>query len=231
MTTLFTELISQLNSSVFVLLGILVLAGYALFKLGKWNEKFMNQDNRLTKVEEIHSTVIRQDERLQKVCDVHDMVIRQDERLKQVEELSGIVRQLSTKIDLIYTNTNPRSLVAAHSPLGVTKFGAEFADSTDARAVFERHLPKLRTALEASCSPGTNAYDIQQAALTVASTQLPEMLTAEEIDQFKQAAFNMGILYDDIWPLFGIWLRDTLLKARNIPIGDVDRHDPLHGVA
>lgn len=38
----------------------------------------------------------------------------------------------------------------------------------------------------------------------------------------------MGLLVDDIWTIFGVYLRDEILKKRNIPFIEIDRHDPTH---
>lgn len=192
MQALFTQIISQLNSSVFVLLGILVMSGYVLFKLGKWKERFFNQDKRLEKVEAIHIKVV----------------------------------ELSTKVDLIYNNTNPRALVASHSPASLTEFGREFANIIGAEAIFDKYCQALVQSINAKCPPGTNAYDIQANSIVVAKSELPNMLNADEVNKFKQAAFEKGILYDDIWPIFAVYLRDKILKDRHIPVGEVDTHDP-----
>ena len=59
MTEIFIKIIEQLNSSVFVLLCVLIAIGYMLLKFGEWKQKFVNQDNRLAGVENISAKVIR----------------------------------------------------------------------------------------------------------------------------------------------------------------------------
>ncbi len=51
-------IIQQLNSSVFVLLGILVVTGILLFKVGKWSEKFLTHEKKIDKVESLSEKVI-----------------------------------------------------------------------------------------------------------------------------------------------------------------------------
>lgn len=58
MQDIFLKLIEQLNSSVFVLIAILVLAFLATFKLGGWKQIFLHHDGRIQKVERIADTVI-----------------------------------------------------------------------------------------------------------------------------------------------------------------------------
>jgi len=58
MVALFSELIKQLNSSVFVLLGILVCAFFVIYKVGKWSEKFKHHDSKITKIENLSEKVV-----------------------------------------------------------------------------------------------------------------------------------------------------------------------------
>jgi hypothetical protein len=58
MPAIFNKLIEQLNSSVFVLLGILFCTGWALYKIGKWTEKFQTHEDKITKVEGLAEKVV-----------------------------------------------------------------------------------------------------------------------------------------------------------------------------
>ncbi len=58
MQEVFIKLIEQLNSGVFVLLGILVLAFYAVYKIGGWKQLFSTHNNRLEKVEKMSERII-----------------------------------------------------------------------------------------------------------------------------------------------------------------------------
>ena len=55
---LLDKLIDQLNSSVVVLLAILVLAFYAAYKVGSWKQLFLSHAGRIEKVERISDIVI-----------------------------------------------------------------------------------------------------------------------------------------------------------------------------
>jgi hypothetical protein len=52
------QIISQLNSSVFVLLAILLIAFLATFKIGGWKQTFIHHSDRLDKAEKICDNVI-----------------------------------------------------------------------------------------------------------------------------------------------------------------------------
>lgn len=58
MTQIFLELIHQLNSSVFVLLTILVCIGWALYKIGGWTAIFKHQDDKINKLETLSEKII-----------------------------------------------------------------------------------------------------------------------------------------------------------------------------
>lgn len=58
MQEIILALISQLNSSVFILLAILILAFISIFKMGKWTEKFTSHDRRVEKIEGLSEKVI-----------------------------------------------------------------------------------------------------------------------------------------------------------------------------
>ncbi len=53
MHEVFIKLLEQLNSSVFVLLVIIVLAFYAVYKIGGWKQLFLTHNTRIEKVEKM----------------------------------------------------------------------------------------------------------------------------------------------------------------------------------
>jgi hypothetical protein len=58
MTDIFLKLIEQLNSSVFVLLGILVVAFWSLFRMGKFSEQFSQHKTKIEKVDTLSDRII-----------------------------------------------------------------------------------------------------------------------------------------------------------------------------
>src|SRR5688500_12621816 len=97
MQDIFMGLLDKLNSSVFVLIAILILTFVMLFKIGKWfgqwSEKFSQQDQKLTNLSNMSEKVI----------------------------------VMQTKIDLIYQLVNPNAPIKAASPISLTKVGEEIA--------------------------------------------------------------------------------------------------------
>ncbi|MDP8211666.1 MAG: hypothetical protein P9X22_00040 [Candidatus Zapsychrus exili] len=58
MPAVFLELINQLNSSVFILLTILICSFFIIYKVGKWSEIFKHHDSKITKIEGLSEKVI-----------------------------------------------------------------------------------------------------------------------------------------------------------------------------
>ena len=59
MTEIFLKLSDQLNSSVFVLMALLVATGYALLKIGGWTERFSHLNQKIDGALSLEKTVIR----------------------------------------------------------------------------------------------------------------------------------------------------------------------------
>lgn len=183
------ELIKQLNSSVIVLLCLLILAFIVIFYVGKWAEKFKHQDD----------------------------------KIKHIQNLSEKVIIISTKVDLIYQFVNRNSPVANGSPLMLTPIGTDIVQKIGANEIFAKYVEKLKQEVNAQ-SP-KNAYDIQLAAMKTAKEKLLTLLVDSELAGVKQEAYIRGILVEDVLSVFGILLRDHILREKGIPVSDVDLHE------
>lgn len=58
MIEVFLQLIEQLNSSVFILIALLLLAVVGIYKMGRWSEIFINHDKKISKVENLADKVL-----------------------------------------------------------------------------------------------------------------------------------------------------------------------------
>lgn len=189
MKDVFLQLLTQLNSSVFVLLGILMAAFVALYKIGKWSERFF-----------------RQDKRIDELGDMAEMVIR-----------------LDTKVDLIYRNTTPQSVLTSTSPLGLSELGQKIVENVGAQKILKKYIKKLTEEIEDSSAK--NAYDIQMEAMRIAKERMIRFLNEEELNTIKQEAFSHGIITEDVLAVFGILLRNHVLEEKGLPIFDVDVYE------
>lgn len=194
MTAILNQLINQLNSSVFVLLAILGVVGWGLYRVGGWKEKFKHHDEKLTNIGNLAEKVV----------------------------------VLATKVDLIYQNTlGHKAATAAQSPINLTPVGQEIVKNINADDIMKKYLDRLTKEVE---SPSLkNAYDIQMAAMKLVKEKMLEYLDSAELAAVKQEAYNRGLLAEDIMSVFGVLLRDHILKAKGLPVSDVDKHTPPVG--
>ena len=219
MEAVFIALIEKLNSSVFVLLVLLLLAFYACYKITSivtnWNVKREYSDKRLEKMEDIHDLVTKDDIKLENI----------DKRLEKIENIYEIVISTRERIQMLYekfisgTVSNP--LIASRSPIKLTDEGEEVAKEIDAQSIFNRHIKSLINRIDEE-NPQT-AYDIQTVSFRLTSEELPKMLSKEEMAIIKNSAFNRGIQILNIWVIFGIYLRDKILNDRGVIPSDLDK--------
>jgi hypothetical protein len=118
MEAVFLKLIAQLNSSVFVLLLVLGVSYWSVFKITKWVEKFKGHFK------------------------------GHDDKLKDLVDMRDAVVELRTKVDLIYRNTNPSSPVASRSPLSLTDIGQQIAAKINANEILDKNYDKLSKDVE-----------------------------------------------------------------------------------
>lgn len=188
--TVLEKLIDQLNTSVFVLLVMLVAIGYVLMKVGEWKEKFAHHKD----------------------------------RIGNLEALSDKVVAMSTKVDLIYSHVNPNSMVRARSPITLTEVGIKTAAELNAETMLSKYYSRLKDEIE--INKPQNAYDIQKFSMQVAKEKMIDMIDATEMNAIKDAAYNKGVLLEDIFSIFGVFLRDKILNEKGISVLEVDNHAP-----
>ena len=192
MDAIISRLIANINSSVFVLIVILVVAFYLVYMAGKFKEKFFHHEKKLNNIELYSEKII----------------------------------ELKTKVDLIYQNTNPNKLVAAHSPISLTTIGEEVSKKINAEKILRSHLKTVIHEVEKETP--RNAYDIQIVSMNVAKEKLLPLLNESELNAIKDEAFARGLLVEDVMSIFGVLLRNSVLHQKNIPIADVDKHAEQH---
>lgn len=150
--------------------------------------------------------------------DVHD------KRVERIENMNDIVIGLKTKVDLIYQHVIPNIPTRSASPISFTPVGNEIAAKIDAPTIFVKYSEKLATEVEKR-NP-QNAYDIQVVSIEIAKNFMINLLDDAELLKFKEEAFNKGILLEDVMGIFGVLLRNHVLRQKGISIADIDKHDP-----
>lgn len=148
--------------------------------------------------------------------------LHHEDKLNNMQGLSDKIIELKTKVDLIYQNTNPNKLVASHSPISLTSMGKAMADTINAEKILRDHIDAL--VKEVELENPKNAYDIQVVSMKVAKEKMLSYLNENNLNTIKDEAFAKGILVEDIMSIFGVLLRNEILKNKGIPIADVDTH-------
>ena len=190
MASVFIALIEQLNSSVFVLIVILVALLFLAWFGGQLKEKFKNQDQKFDGLSGLSDRLIR----------------------------------VETTLNLVYDQTNPKRVFDSRSPLSINDRGKKISEQINAKDIFGRYVSRLKNLVELQDTK--NAYDIQTASMMVAKTKLIDLLNSEDLLSLKNQAFQEGMRLEDIMPIFGMMLRDSILLDKNIPINQVDVYDP-----
>ena len=113
MHTLLAQILEQLNSSVFVLIAILWVCFWIVYRVGKWTETFSTHSKKID---------------------------ASDEQLKSHFQNMA---HITARLDLIYANTLKTPLVRAHSPLSLTETGVAASEAIGLERVLSREFSKL----------------------------------------------------------------------------------------
>lgn len=69
-----------------------------------------------------------------------------------------------------------------------------------------------------------NAYDVQTATMETVKEKMMGLLDADEINVLKAEAYARGLLVEDIISIFGVLLRDDILRTKGFSVSEVDKH-------
>lgn len=198
MAEVFLKLIEQLNSAVFVLIAILVLAFWAIYKVAAMITLFKSF----------------KDERTETKNDLTD--IKKD------------VAKVTATVDLLYQSHLYQSqlpTVKSYSPLSLTDKGKEISGALKLGEKIANHWVEIKNKIEEK--KPSNSYDIQTASLDLARDCFETIFTNEERNEMKQYAFKNGLNILEFFPIIGIITRDKFLAERGINLSEVDEHDSI----
>ena len=211
-------LFTQLSSGMAVTIAVLAVTLFAVFKLGSILTRFGSYEGKLKDVESFPNKLYSVERKLEDKFGQHDRLI------SKIEVFTERFIKMEAKFDTIYMNNLKGSPVQSQSPISLTTVGHEIVANLNAAAILAKYRGRLLPLVEAS-SP-QNAYDIQVATMKACREDMLAMLDANELDAVKNAAFQRGIQAEDVMMVFGVMLRDEILKEKGIPVADVDTHDP-----
>ena len=192
METIILTLIQQLNSSVFILILVLILCILLAYKLGGVVTYFTETKSKNEKID------------------------------GKIDTIKDVLARVQATTDLLYQAH--LSTVQAHSPIQLTDKGRSIAKAILAEIKVDDHWAAIKEKLEAR-NP-TNAYDVQAVAMDIARDCFEKVFTSAEQNEIKTYAFSIGINLLEIYPIFGVIIRDRIFAERKLALEEVDKHDP-----
>ncbi len=211
MNVFWTTILNQLNSSVAVLLVLLVIVIFMVWKLSSaitlWQYKHTEHDKKLAKAGDTNDKVIALEANIGKAVDFGERIIR-----------------IETKLDMVFQKLSPNPFAQSQSPIALTSDGLEIAKKINVDETIDRLYSNFLALVEKK-APKT-AYDIQECSFSVVREFILNELNEQELNALKNEAFNKGMPLDSFIIIYSIKLRDRILAEKNIPIVDIDTHDP-----
>jgi hypothetical protein len=192
MEAVILTLIQQLNSSVFILILVLILCILLAYKLGGVVTYFTETKSKNEKID------------------------------GKVDAIKDVLAKVQATTDLLYQAH--LSTVQAHSPIQLTQKGEQISKAISAEMKIDNHWETIKGKLEEK--KPTNAYDIQTVAMDIARDCFEKIFTPAEQNEIKTYAFGIGINLLEIYPIFGVIIRDRIFSERKVAIEEVDKHDP-----
>ena len=142
---------------------------------------------------------------------------------KQIKEVNTRIDGVNDRLDgvnehitKIYKLINPDAIVISSSPLQISDIGQEIAKQINADKMFETYKNKLMKKINKKNL--TTPYDIQNTSMTLVKTELVNMINTKEINQIKKIAYEENIKLEQIMGIFGVKLRNHILKEKNMEI-------------
>ena len=143
---------------------------------------------------------------------------------KELKRVSDDLIRLQTRMDICVPLEKPNALARAHSPIALTPEGEKVKKQIKAEELLQNHQEALYGFVNQAKM--NNAYDIQLEAFRVISEKFYAMLSASEMIDIKNEAYNLGKPLEDLLIIFQILFRDYLLKKHGMLVADVDKHNP-----
>ncbi len=152
----------------------------------------------------------------------NDFESKNDKLDTKIDQIKDNIASVKATTDLLYQVHV--TTVKSHSPISLTTRGQEISSAINAEVKLDGHWDAVKSAVEKR-NP-VNPYDIQIVALDVARACFDTIFTHQEKEEVKTYAFSAGLNMLEIYPIFGVLIRDRIFKERDIKTEEVDKHDP-----
>lgn len=139
---------------------------------------------------------------------------RYSEKIDQLEKCN-----LNTRLSVLegkVESTQP--LTKRKSPISLTDRGSKVLTESGGKSFIDNNYLELKEKVELS-NPKTS-YDIQESSKEVVSSLKDD----DRINTIKEYLFKEGLELDNLVEVLGIYLRDLILKEKNIDISDLDKY-------
>ncbi len=145
----------------------------------------------------------------------------QKEKIKNLEKAMEEVkkglqeaRDKAIKCEAIIDKQGP--LTQTKSPVSLTDRGQRFLEESGGKKLVDDNFSSLRADVETH-SPKT-AYDVQEFARTSV-----KILESKDLTGVKDFLFKEGAKLEEFFTVVAIYLRDRILKEKNMDVADVDK--------
>jgi len=142
-----------------------------------------------------------------------------DTNCADIIEIKKNNTEVRDKVVACETTLFKKVLVKGRSPINLTEQGETVLEESGGKAFVDDNYPELKKQVEDK-DPKTS-YDIQEYSKHI----IESMKNDRRLDEFKEYLFKKGMDLEDTVEVLGLYLRNRILKEKNISIGDIDSHN------
>lgn len=211
MTEIINILAEHLNSSVFILLVVLVASYWAVHKVSYLIARWKHKE------EDMDSLKRRWDDDIPNIKASIDLISQRLDLIFQkwdddIPKMKASIDLTSQRMDMIFQKLYPHATVQISSPTKLTETGKVISKALHAEEFIERFYQTLSSSVKKS-NP-RNAYDLQQACFSVVAREIEGLLSEEQVEIAKDKSFEYGLPLDHTLAIFAVLLRDHLMKEK-----------------
>ena len=201
--TFFINLLNSAYGYFGIAFGVTVVSFLLYGKIVKTLTKLKTRDS---DVDDLRKTMPRVEAALQSIS-------------KQVEDLPKIRAELN-----LFIGSRASSVAQSMSPLSLNSHGETLSQEFEAEKIIDQNYQELKNMINKE--EINNAFDVQQISLSLARSFFALKKDDDLLNKAKEIAYEKGISSLDLYTIFGILLRNKILKELNLSHDDIDKHDP-----
>lgn len=140
-----------------------------------------------------------------------------------IDSIKTDMNYVKAFIQLYKEPNNP--LAQRQSPGSLTQIGKDVSSELKLEKMVMNHWDAFCSAVTSCLKKNCNPYDVQVESFKVGDSY-QKFISQEELSTIKTHAFSAGYNLDIYNLLFGIIIRDKILKNKGFRESDIDLHDP-----